>query len=270
MGAVDSRRGLFIAPFDALADPGVIGDLALTAEQAGWDGLFVWDHMLYAPPVEAIADPWICCAAIALRTERIVFGPMVTPLPRRRPQVVARQAASLERLAPGRLVLGFGMGDDWGSGEFARFGDESDPRLRGRMLDDGLAVLSALLSGGQVEHDGPYYAARGVRFLPAPERPIPIWIAGRYPNPAPLRRAVRYDGAFPIDIPGPDDLGSVLATIASFRPGPMDGYAVVVDLPPGADTGPWSAAGATWVLTRIGPRDLDLGEVRRFVERGAA
>jgi alkanesulfonate monooxygenase SsuD/methylene tetrahydromethanopterin reductase-like flavin-dependent oxidoreductase (luciferase family) len=267
---VDSRRGLFVAPFDALADPGVIGDLAVAAEQAGWDGFFVWDHMLYAPPVQAIADPWICCAVVAVRTERLIFGPMVTPLPRRRPQVLARQAASIERLAPGRLVLGFGMGDDWGSGEFARFGDESDPRMRGQMLDEGLQVLTALLSGQRVEHEGRHYAVRGVTFLPAPEQPIPIWIAGRYPNPAPLRRAVRYDGTFPIDLDAPEDLANVLETIESFRTRPSADYAVVVDLPPGADAEPWSAAGATWVLNRVGPRDLDLDEVRRFVERGPA
>src|SRR5579875_2996520 len=97
------RRGLFVAPFDVLADPGLVSELAAEAERAGWDGFFVWDHLRYSAPVTAIADPWITMAAIAVRTERVLLGPMVTPLPRRRPQVLARQAASLARLSGGRL-----------------------------------------------------------------------------------------------------------------------------------------------------------------------
>ena len=186
-----TRRGLFVAPFDALADPRIVGDLAAEAEAAGWDGFFVWDHLLYGDRVAAIADPWTCCAAIAMRTERLVFGPMVTPLPRRRPQVLARQAASLAVLSGGRFVLGLGLGDDW-VGEFSAFGDEADPKVRGRMLDEGLAVLTGLLSGETVDHEGEHHAARDVRFLPAPR--VPVWLAGRYGNRAPLRRAASYDG----------------------------------------------------------------------------
>ena len=100
-----TRRGLFVAPFDALADPRVVGDLAAAAEAAGWEGFFVWDHLQYGERVTAIADPWICCAAVAMRTERLLFGPMVTPLARRRPQVLARQASSLAVLSGGRFVL---------------------------------------------------------------------------------------------------------------------------------------------------------------------
>ena len=180
-----TRRGLFVAPFDALADPRLVGDLAAAADAAGWDGFFVWDHLQYGGRVTAIADAWTCCAAIAMRTERLLFGPMVTPLPRRRPQVVARQAASLAVLSGGRFVLGLGLGDDW-VGEFSSFADEPDPRVRGRMLDEGLEVLTALLSGDPVDHDGAHYAAHEVRFHPAPT--VPIWLAGRFGNSAPLRR----------------------------------------------------------------------------------
>ena len=159
IGAMTTRRGLFVAPFDALADPRVVGDLAAAAEAAGWEGFFVWDHLQYGERVAAIADVWTCCAAVAMRTERLLFGPMVTPLARRRPQVLARQAASLAVLSGGRFVLGLGLGDDW-VGEFSAFGDEPDPKVRGRMLDEGLEVLTALLAGGPVDHDGDHYAAR--------------------------------------------------------------------------------------------------------------
>jgi alkanesulfonate monooxygenase SsuD/methylene tetrahydromethanopterin reductase-like flavin-dependent oxidoreductase (luciferase family) len=252
------RRGLFVAPFDVLADPGLIGELAAEAEAAGWDALFVWDHLRYSEPVRAIADPWICCAAIALRTERLLFGPMVTPLPRRRPHVLARQAASLAVLSGDRLVLGFGIGDDW-AGEFSGFGDEPDPKPRGRMLDEGLTVLTGLLSGEPVDHEGEHYAARDVRFLPAPATPIPIWIAGRYPNRAPLTRAQRFDGYFPIQVESPEQVAALRAEV----PGDL-----VVDLPPGVDPAPWGDAGADWVLTRIGPYDLDLDAARALATAG--
>src|SRR5829696_5600678 len=186
--AMTTRRGLFVAPFDQLADPRVVGDLAATAEAAGWDGFFVWDHLQYGDRVAEIADVWTCCAAVALRTDRLLFGPMVTPLVRRRPQVLARQAASLAVLSGGRFVLGLGLGDDW-VGEFGAYGDEPDPKARGRMLDEGLTVLRGLLSGEPVDHAGTHYAARGAHFLPAPA--VPIWLAGRFGNKAPVRRAAR-------------------------------------------------------------------------------
>lgn len=258
-----TRRGLFIAPFDALADPRVIGDLAAEAESAGWDGVFVWDHLQYGDRVEAIADVWTCCAAIAMRTERVLFGPMVTPLARRRPQVLARQCASLATLSGERFVLGLGLGDDW-VGEFGAYGDEQDPRVRGRMLDEGLAVLTGLLSGERVDHVGEHYTARDVTFRPAPR--VPIWLAGRYGNRAPLRRAARHDGFFVIDLQAPEDLDRVTTDLAAHEPAPS--FDVVVDLRPGQDVTPWLDRGASWVLQRIGPHDLDLAEVRRVVAAG--
>ena len=265
-----TRRGLFLPPFDALADPVLLADLAVEAERAGWDGVFVWDHLLYSEPVREIADPWICCAAIAVRTSRLLFGPMVTPLTRRRPQVLARQAATLDRLSGGRLVLGFGLGDDGRVGELSRFGEEVDARVRAARLDEGLELLRRLLSGGDVDHDGAHFAARGVRFLPAVERPggIPIWIGGRWPNAAPLRRAARYDGAFVISVPEPDDLATVRRTVAEARATSAAPFDLVVELPAGADPAPWAAAGATWVLTRLGPYELDVDEVVRVVRAG--
>jgi len=251
------RRGLFVAPFDVLADPGLVSELAAEAERAGWDGFFVWDHLRYSAPVTAIADPWITMAAIAVRTERVLLGPMVTPLPRRRPLVLARQAASLARLSGGRLVLGFGIGDDWGAGEFGAFGDETDPKVRGRMLDEGLEVLTGLLSGEPVDHAGEHYTVRDVVFRPAAR--IPIWIAGRYPNRAPQRRAARFDGYFPIQLETPEQVAAMRAEVTGD---------LVVDLQPGVDPAPWGEAGADWVLTRVGPSEIDLDAVRALIAAG--
>ncbi|GAA1147734.1 hypothetical protein GCM10009606_28160 [Nocardioides aquiterrae] len=237
----------------------MVGDLAARAEAAGWEGFFLWDHLQYGERVSAIADVWTCCAAVAMRTSSLLVGPMVTPLARRRPQVLARQASSLAVLSDGRFVLGLGLGDDW-VGEFSAFGDEASPRVRGEMLDEGLEVLTGLLSGEPVAHDGPHYAARDVRFLPAPR--VPIWLAGRFPNAAPLRRATAYDGFFVIGLGSPDDVATVAAQV------PAAPYDLVIDLRADQDHSPWLDTGATWLLTRIGPYDLDLAEVQRIVDAG--
>jgi alkanesulfonate monooxygenase SsuD/methylene tetrahydromethanopterin reductase-like flavin-dependent oxidoreductase (luciferase family) len=260
VSAARLRRGLYIAPFDGLSSPAALAELAVAAETAGWDGVFIWDHLLYSEPVRELADPWICLAAIAQRTSAITLGPMVTPLSRRRPQVLARQALTLDRLSEGRLVLGFGLGLDGRNGELSRFGEELDPRLRGAMLSEGLTVLRGLLSGHRVDHAGDYYRADGVTFLPGPYRPtgIPLWLASRWPNRRPVRRAAAYDGLFPIGLPAPGELATLVGEVAELRGADADEFEFVVDFPAGEDPAPWAAAGATWFLTCFGPDDLDL------------
>ena len=273
-----TKRGLFLPVFDPLADPRVFADVARQAEEAGWDGLFVWDHLLYAEPVVEIADPWICLAAAAMVTSRIELGIMVTPLSRRRPHVVARQAVSLDRLSGGRLILGFGLGDDGGArdgggGELSAFGEVVDPKTRAAMLDEGLEVLTALLSGERVDHDGPHHQAGGVTFLPTATRPggIPIWIGGRWPNKPPQRRAARFDGYFVIGLDGPGDVAAARTAIVAARAAAGradDPVELVVQVPAGQDGGPWADAGASWVLTQVGPYRMDLDAVWEVVAAG--
>lgn len=105
------HQGIYLPPFAELADPKRVVALATTAEEAGWDGLFLWDHMLAGPGI-AVADPWVTMAAIATMTTRIRFGALVTPLSRRRPWVLSRQLATLDQLSTGRLVAGIGLGDE--------------------------------------------------------------------------------------------------------------------------------------------------------------
>lgn len=240
---MSARRGIFVAPFDELSEPALIAELAARAEDRAWDGFFLWDHVAYREPVRAVADPWVSLAAAAVATQRVVLGPLVTPVPRRRPHQLARETATLDRLSGGRLVLGVGIGSER-TGEFdpERFGEEGDARARARLLDEGLDRLAAYWGG---------------EFEPRPaQRPrIPVWVAARWPHRRPLRRAARWDGVFPIDLPGPEALAELLAELATLRgPEAAPGFDVVVTNPPGTDPGPWVAAGASWCLTGFGPQ----------------
>ena len=212
-------------------------ELAAHTEERGWDGFFVWDHVAYAPPVRALADPWVTLAAVAMVTERVTIGPLVTPLPRRRPHQLARETTSVDRLSGGRLVLGVGIGSGR-TGEFEpeRFGEEGDARERGRLLDEGLERLAAYW-GGEFEP------------LPVQQPRIPVWVACHWPNRRPLRRAALWDGVFPIDMPGPEALAEVVAVVRELRDPDAGDFEVVVTNPAGTDPEPWIEAGATWCLT---------------------
>lgn len=262
------RCAVFVPPFDELADPRVVAELAAQAEEHGWDGFFVWDHIAYRRPVQSLADPWVVLAAVALATERLRIGPMVTPLPRRRPAVVARQTATLDLLSRGRLVLGVGIGGD-GSRELSATGEQTDDRARGAMLDEHLAVLAAAWSGEPVQHRGEHYVVDDVRFLPTPsQRPgPPVWVALRYGNRAPLRRAARHDGAFPIEVDQPEQLAALATDLAELRgddPGPFD---LVVGGAPGVDPRPFRDAGATWWTVSF-PVTTTVEQVRGAVRDG--
>jgi alkanesulfonate monooxygenase SsuD/methylene tetrahydromethanopterin reductase-like flavin-dependent oxidoreductase (luciferase family) len=263
------KSGLFLPIFDELSDPVLVARLAADAEEAGWDGVFVWDHISYRAPVRAVADPWVTMAAIAASTSRVRLGPMITPLPRRRPAVVARQIASLDQLAAGRVVFGVGIGSD-GAGELTATGEELDDRTRGAMLDEGLAILRAAWSGDRVDHRGEHYTIDGLTFLPSPVQPSgpPVWVAARYGNRKPLRRAAQHDGVFPIDLADADALAEVVSDVEAMRAGKSSTYDVVVALLPGIDHAPYVAAGATWCLASFSPYELAVDTVRGVLRDG--
>jgi alkanesulfonate monooxygenase SsuD/methylene tetrahydromethanopterin reductase-like flavin-dependent oxidoreductase (luciferase family) len=177
------RYGVSVPPFGPYGDPRDLAGLAARTEAAGWDGFFVWDHMIYDPSFHPIADPWIGLAAVALRTRRLTIGTMVTPLARRRPWKVARETVSLDRLSGGRFVLRAGLGDpaQW---EFGFFGEETDARVRAAKLDEALAVLAGLWTGEPFRFAGRHYSIAEVTFNPAPvQRPrIPVWVGGWWPQ----------------------------------------------------------------------------------------
>ncbi|OYV64806.1 MAG: hypothetical protein B7X07_05335 [Actinobacteria bacterium 21-64-8] len=271
------RHGLFLPPFDGLADVERLADLAVLAEEVGWDGFFLWDHLRYAEPVRDILDPYICLAVIAARTSRLTLGPMVTPLIRRRPQVVARQAVSLDRLSKGRLVMGFGIGDDYPGGDLACFGELTDALARGRALNEGLAMFQGLVSGEEVNFSGEFYRAEGVAFQPGAHRPhgIPVWTAGRWPNAAPIRRAAHFQGMMVIQMTEPSQVTELKRQLVAAG-ADLEHFDIVVW--GGRDEkmvrrdddryAQWAQAGVTWYLTGPGPFDLVYAEVRDFVSAG--
>lgn len=261
---------LWLPPFDALSDPIAVARLAAEAEEAGWHGVFVWDHLRWQAPVRQVADPWITLSAIAVATERVRLGPMVTPLPRRRPAKVAKETATLDQLSNGRLVLGAGIGGDRFGSELSATGEEPDDRLRGRMLDESLNILTAAWSGEPVQHRGQHYTIDGVQFLPRPvQRPgVPVWVAGFAGNSKPLRRAAGYDGFFPANLQHPDQLIEIVATISDLRQDATAGYDIVVGLPVGVDPLPYVTAGATWWLPDFPPEEVSMGMVRGVLRDG--
>jgi alkanesulfonate monooxygenase SsuD/methylene tetrahydromethanopterin reductase-like flavin-dependent oxidoreductase (luciferase family) len=244
--------GLCVANVGTYSDPHATVALARAAEIAGWEAVFMWDHLAYVwgPPA---ADPWTVLAAVATETERVRLGPMVTAVARRRPHVLAQTVATLDALSGGRVTFGAGLGGS--PSEFARFGEPDDAKIRAAKLDEGLEVMQQLWAGEPVEHYGPHFTVRGVRLAPRPvQAHVPVWIGG---NRAPsLRRAARFDGwvadsSAPRQAKlAPDDLARAVEAIRGHRHGEPFDVAVIGDSTLGRPA-EYAAAGATWWLENV-------------------
>lgn len=269
------KYAINVPNFGPFGDPRRMANLAHEAEACGWDGFFIWDHVMWLQPGNhPVTEPWVTLAAMAMATEHIRIGPMVTPLPRRRPWQVARQAVTLDHLSGGRAVLGVGIGGDW-FGDYSRFGETTDTRAHGELLDEALDVITGLWADEPLSYEGNHFTVRDTQFLPGPlQRPrIPIWVAGRWPGTKPFRRAARYDGVAPIpqrdgDEISADDVRAMLAYIAEHRQGqgPFD---VVLSGPPLTPEGyaAVEAAGATWYQDGFLASD-SLEMVQEHIRRG--
>jgi alkanesulfonate monooxygenase SsuD/methylene tetrahydromethanopterin reductase-like flavin-dependent oxidoreductase (luciferase family) len=201
------RYGIVLTAGDARTS----GDLAARAEDAGWDGVFTYDAIAIGS--EPMFDPWILLAAMALRTERVTLGAIVFAPARRRPWKLAREAATLDLLSEGRLVLPVGLGatDDAG---FGNVGEPVDARTRAERLDETLAILVGLWSGEPFAYDGVHYQFGPMTFQPTPiQRPrIPIWVVGAWPHARSMRRAARWDGIV-VQISGTDEASGLNPTV---------------------------------------------------------
>ena len=264
------RHAVYAPPFGTFGDVHVVVDLARRAETAGWDGFFLWDHVLHDSDAPFV-DAWIALAAAAAATERIRLGPMVTPLPRRRPWKVAREAVTLDHLSRGRLTLGVGLGIDFWR-EYSAFAEPADDDVvRAELLDEGIEVLTRLFTGETVHHRGKRLVVDDVRYRPRPVQAprIPIWSAAIVPvsRRGPVRRAARCDGVFPFRPGGvlsPEDVRALRIAIEQER-GDAD-----FDVCAGGrreELRELEAAGLTWRVEGFGD-DTPLAEVQRVLDAG--
>jgi alkanesulfonate monooxygenase SsuD/methylene tetrahydromethanopterin reductase-like flavin-dependent oxidoreductase (luciferase family) len=242
------RWGLSISLSEELADPKALADVAAIAEEAGWDGVFVWDH-LWNRTLAPFADPFVTLAAIAIATERITVGPLVTALPRRRPQLVAQSTVSLDRLSGGRMVLGLGLGVDR-HGEYSAFDEPAaDDRARARALDDGIDLLKPMLAGEPVTGAG-----GRITTLASVQQPrVPIWIAGTTRYTAGPRRVHRH-AVEGLALVGADTWSPDHVTTA-LEAGGLSAGEIDLALVGGThqDAHALAQAGATWCIPEIMP-----------------
>lgn len=247
-----------------LAEPEIALDLAIAAENAGWEGFFVWDHIsFWELPA---ADPWVMLGAVAARTQKMRLGVMITPMARRRPSKVARETVTIDRLSGGRLVFGIGLGG--GGDEWAELGEGYDDKTRAAMNDEALTVLTGLWSGEPFTHHGTHYTVTGNTFRPTPlQQPrIPVWVGGLWPNKAPFRRAAKWDGAYPIGRDTglsktltPQDMADVKAFVQQHRASdaPFDlihgGFSPADPVKAREAVVPYAEVGVTWWLEQIHP-----------------
>ncbi len=260
------RYLISIPPF---TDPTTVVAMAVDAELAGWDGVFVWDHLHWSPEIRPpVYDPWVLLGAIAHATSRVRIGTLVTPLTRRRLQVVAKHLVTLDHLSGGRVTFAVGLGEP-ATEDFANFGDEADRKVRGRMLDEGLAVLDGLLRGDAVHHAGEHYSITAqLRPGPVQQPRPPIWVAGVAPNRLPLERARRCDGLAPIgprEFLTPEALAAYLGDDPNLNP---PGWDVVAEWAPGHSAQEYADAGATWLVESTWPVDDWVEEFRGRIRQG--
>lgn len=276
------RYALNIGAGGAGRDPLAMAELAVLAEDSGWDAMLLEDYVVYGGAGTPTYDPWIVLAAMAMATTHLRLGTDVTPVPRRRPWYLAEQAVTLDHLSGGRVVLGVGAGDVHDPG-FGAVGEPSDARTRAQRLDEGLAVISALWTGEPVEFAGTHYRIDGLRLRARPvQRPrIPIWVGGDFRLPGVRRRVGRWDGSVACVACGEDDerpldaaeITALRALVRETR-GDDGGFDVCVGT--GERPDDWdaerehiravAAAGATWWYEWIPPADPDT--TRKAIARG--
>ena len=270
-----TKFGVYIANHGLTSNPQDYVRLAKSAEECGWEGFFLWDHVFLPwAPEQDILDPWSILSAIATQTDKLTLGTTVTPLARRRPMVVARQAMTINKLSNGKFILGVGLGD---TEELRALGDEENPKIRGEMLDESLEILKGLWSGETFSYDGKHFKIKEpVTFKPKSN--IKIWVGGNWPNKKPFRRAAKYDGIFPLKV-GDDpsiyieDYREIKSYIAKYRES-MESFDLVKSMYTIKDKEhdvyihDFIDFGVSWLLEAFWPQRCSLKEIKERIEKG--
>jgi alkanesulfonate monooxygenase SsuD/methylene tetrahydromethanopterin reductase-like flavin-dependent oxidoreductase (luciferase family) len=254
------RYGLYLPNFGRSSSVRTYTQLAREAEDSGWDGFFIWDHVLEYNQRIPIFDAFTVLAAVATNTQRLRIGTTVTPLPRLKPWIVAKQTATLDHLSNGRLILGVGLGGVE-STDYARFSEVADNKVLAEKLDESLEIITGLWSGKPFSFSGKHYRMQKTVFLPTPlQKPrVPIWVGGFWPRARPFIRAAKWDGAIPLVLPGrlarPAEMGDILAFIKKHRASLSDFDLVEINWTTGgnrksnaAKVSQYVKAGITWWL----------------------
>ena len=269
--------GLYLANVGEYSNPRLLAQLAHDGEESGWDGAFIWDHI--GQPNNA-ADPWIALAAMAMSTQRIKLGTIVTPVARRRPWKLARETVTLDHLSNGRLILGVGLG--WSNMEFETFGEDGSLRIRAEKLDEGLDVIAGLWSGEPLSYSGKHYQIKDACFMPRPVQSprIPIWPCGAWPDKkAPFRRAARWDGIVAICSENrailPEEVRAIKAYVQQYRTSDTPFDIVVILWSDGDHSSReqqavtrYAEEGVNWWLEDVSIERFSLKEARERIQLG--
>lgn len=271
------RYAIDIAPLGDLADPLTIAELGRAAEAAGWDGLSIWDSL--GMDMGTVApDPFLALAGVAAETTRLRLILCVAVLSRRRPQLVAQSAATLDRLSGGRLVLGVGAGGD--PGDLSLFGEGAPISELVARTDAALAAIEPWLRGepARLAGEGTTPVVVGP---PSSQRPRPpIWFGGM--KPAAMRRAARLDGWSLVGTTddgsgmalAPDDVAARVKRVTAERgslglEGPFDVSLLArSDMLAAGQVRAYADAGVTWWLESLSLMRAPLEELHRLVEGG--
>ena len=259
-------------------DPSTVAELAREAEEAGWDGAFYWDGIHLGDTME-VYDPWVAMAAMAVRTERVRLGAVLTPPARRRPWKLARETMTLDHLSGGRLVVPVGLGalDDGG---FTKVGEPTDRKVRAQLLDESLEILVGLWSGEPFLYEGEHYRLEEMTFLPpSVQRPrIPIWVVGAWPSKKSMNRALRYDGLLAYTTRGevtPGDIRSMRAYVEENRSQDTPFDIIWEGETPGDDPDraaqvvrPFAEAGITWWMESMWSPPNEPEDLRARIRQG--
>lgn len=158
-----------------------VREIATTAEETGFDSIWVGDHLLFRDPLTGVRGPleaWSTLAALGEATERVLIGPLVAATSFHNPAMIAKKAATVDDISGGRLVLGLGAG--WNRVEYEAFGFPFDSRVS--RFEEAFVVVSTLIREGSIDFQGRFYTNLQMELLPRARADMPLLIGSNGPR----------------------------------------------------------------------------------------